>query len=820
MFPLPCPLNNFFVPAAPTIPPLLQLARTIVTKREHSPVATPGPPPYVGGYSAMPGPPPYLAGYSAMPGANRPLGGYGWLMLLLLFFSQVQFAQAIPVQLETPSFLFSIQPDNGKCELRGRDSNAPWRSSADVFGHVSFRQGGQPGSAALAQCEVTRVDAGLNLKFLAGNKPENFIRVLLRPNNDGRALAVSYEAAPGVEIENIRLLDGLLTVTSAANGYVVVPAREGLLIPADSGKIFSHYFDTSAYEGCHMQMAGLVNAGSALLITWNDLYAGLELNSSVSTNPAPQRIQAAVVLKKTARSFQIEFLGQGSYVEIGKAYRRTATEKGLRIPWENKLRGHAERARLFGAINFKLWSALDRRMDESSTREERIRVNWTFDEAAQVAEHLKRDLQLEKVLFIMGGWIHRGYDNQHPDILPSAPECGGDAAFADCARRVRQLGYVFCLHDNYQDIYRDSPSWDERWVAKNRDGSLMRGGHWAGGRAYLTCSKQALELARRPENLQAVLKLTGAGAYFIDTTYAAGLQECFDPNHPLSRSDDLKWKQAISDYARELFGIFGSECGREWAVPHSDFFEGFSGVSGRSYHDTNLVNKVGGVVVPLFELVYHDCIAIYGKYGYDPKHSAEYVLRHLSLGRPLHYHSVPSHLYWKSATGERNSDEPAAVFTRGNGGWTEGLHPLDRFVKNTAEILGPLNELTAMTLLENHEFLTANRQVQRSTFGSGADTIEAVMNFGAEPYRYSARQREIIIPQYGFVIDGPHFAAFHALKWGGLNYEQPVLFTLRSLDGEPLERSRRVRVFPGFGEPRLNFRGVVRSIAKEEILQF
>src|ERR1043165_3101796 len=72
------------------------------------------------------------------------------------------------------------------------------------------------------------------------------------------------------------------------------------------------------------------------------------------------------------------------------------------------------------------------RMSEDSTKEERVRVNWTFDEAAQVAEHLKNDLKLDKVLFIMGGWIHRGYDNQHPDILPSAPECGGEIGRASC----------------------------------------------------------------------------------------------------------------------------------------------------------------------------------------------------------------------------------------------------------------------------------------------------------------------------------------------------------------------------------------------------
>ena len=33
---------------------------------------------------------------------------------------------------------------------------------------------------------------------------------------------------------------------------------------------------------------------------------------------------------------------------------------------------------------------------------------------------------MDDVLFTMGGWIHRSYDNQHPDILPAAPECGGN----------------------------------------------------------------------------------------------------------------------------------------------------------------------------------------------------------------------------------------------------------------------------------------------------------------------------------------------------------------------------------------------------------
>jgi len=464
-------------------------------------------------------------------------------------------------------------------------------------------------------------------------------------------------------------------------------------------------------------------------------------------------------------------------------------------------------------------------MNEESTREEWVRVNWTFDQAAQVAEHLRRDLDLRRVLFIMGGWIHRGYDNQHPDILPTAPECGGDERFAEACRRIRALGYLLGLHDNYQDMYRDAPSWDERYLMRRPDGQLAKGGRWAGGRAYLICSKMALELARRPQNLPAVRRLSRADAYFIDTTFAAGLQECFAPEHPLTRADDMRWKQALCDYARNLFGIFGSECGREWGVPHADFFEGLAGVAGRYYHDAGLLKRLGAVPVPLFEVVYRPCIQIYGKYGYDIRRSADYVLHHIRIGRPLHYHGIPAGLYWKKEA-EPPHGKPAApgtpdlaVFTRADGGWAEGLHPLDAFVKNTYEVLSPLNELTARLPMEEHAFLTADRRVVRSVFGSGAEAVAAVVNFGTEPFRLASRVGgEVVLPAYGFLVEGPTLLAFRASRFGGLDYEDPPLFVLRSLDGRPLAESGRVRVFHGFGPRRIRFRGREWEVAREEVL--
>jgi hypothetical protein len=737
-----------------------------------------------------------------------------------------------PRGLETSYLSFRVNPEASGYEIVDKAGGEVWRSNPRVprFGEVTVRVHGRPQRLDLIRGKVESDGNGLKLTFHPlPSLPQVLVEVSVQPVAEGKGLQFAYTAGPEVPLESIRLLDDALGTTDAEHGYVVAPARMGLLVPARRGVNFTHTFDTYDYEGCHMAMWGVVKNGAAALITWDDPYVALELKSELQATGDPAGIQVlatSLELRKSAKSFQLRFLGRGDYVTLAKAYRQVAAERGWLRTWSEKLQGHPERAKLFGAINYKLWALLDREMDLTSTKQEVAKVNWTFAEAAQVAEHLKNDLKLEKVLFVMGGWTHRGYDNQHPDILPANPECGGNSGLAECARRVMQLGYVFCLHDNYQDIYRDSPSWNEDLIMKQPDGSLVKGGHWWGGQAYLTCSRKALELAKRPQNLAAVKEITNANAYFIDTTYASGLQECSDPAHPLMRADDMKWKQAISDYARQVFGIFGSEDGREWAIPHSDFFEGLTGVDGTWFHNKELLRETGGVSIPMFELVYRDCIALYGKYGFDISQSADYVLYHLSIGRTLNYHEIPPHLYWKGIApspapgeGSRVARKDPALFTRADHGWAEGLHPMDRFVKNTYEILSPLNELTAETPMSEHQFLTPDYQVQRSVFGGGDNQAVVVVNTGSANYSTHSRLGgNIVLPPGGFLIEAPTFLAFHAASWNGLAYADPPLFTLRSADGQPLARSRRIRIFHGFGDPRVKLPGAIFTVAKEEIV--
>lgn len=847
-----------------------------------------------------------------------------------------------PVTMESEGVALTVSADNGCYRLLDKRSGASWDSS--------------PWAEGLADAAV-RLASG-ELKYVRLGRPQRINRAARRLTleyslpeagdgwrlgfsiellGDGRSVHFSWATSgAGAEVSYIDLLSDALWTTNAQGGYVVVPSRVGLMLPADSGEAYLQRCETYRFAGCQMEMLGVVSSGSAALVSWHDVYASAVVKSAlggVSLAPGDQVLALSLRLQQPTSPVRITLLGKGGYVEIARAYREVARERGWLVTWDEKARRwpRLELDKLLGAPNIKPF-VLSRTVKSSryyhgpANADEEVSLGYTFDEAAQIAEHLRRDLGLEKALFVLAGWIHRGYDNQHPDILPAAPECGGNDALADASARIRRLGYLFGLHDNYQDMYRDAPSWSQDAIIKQRDGSLTAGGNWAGGQAWLVCSREGLRFASRPrQNLPRVKELFAPNAYFIDTTFASELLECFDPAHPETRWDDMKFKSALSDLSISLFGVHGSEEGMEWAVPHAAYFEGML----TGWADPPFARRI-----PLFELVYHDCIALYSHQGdragpNDP----DYIVRLISLGRmPLY--AFGRHLYWReerhqtvraaasverlAQTGPRKFDlscrwsvdadaegdwrvfvhftkrngdivfqaddepqppvhtwkagqqiviGPLAVavpegaegtfdiriglfkpesgaralladaddgmqrytigrlrvsgkgqnaqialdrqeaspvdvlcLARSDGGWGQNLCLTDRFIKNTYEVMSPLNELTAKLPMTNYQFLTPDGLVRRTIFGTD---VEVIVNLGRGNYRAATAGGETLLPPYGFSIWAPQFQAFHALSWRGIEYRHPALFAIRSLDGRSIEKSQKLRIFHGFGDPRV-----------------
>lgn len=849
------------------------------------------------------------------------------------------------VSLDGPGYRFTVDRQSGAWQLLDKASGVRWASNPEqaVFGSIGLSDGHVTRTFAIRrfdEIQTTRSGLVLNVRPRIDDQAAGLtVSFKVSPVADPAGLEMSYSVtgASRWKVTSVTILDNAFWTTDADKGYSVLPVRLGVLVPADEG--LPHVRRMLTYSDTSMALYGAVKEGSALLVAWPHCDTQLLFAHTWPNNPlvpGRQMNSISLTLLPPANSCTIHPLGRGDYCDIARAYRRVAAKRGLVKTWAQKRRECPNVDKLIGAADFKPFVFV-RVLPREPGGQEGLHVGFTFSEVAQCAEHWREDLGIDRAMVVLAGWIHRGYDNQHPDILPACPECGGNEELAEAAERIKQLGFLFGLHDNYQDMYCDAPSWDEKYINLDARGNLKLGGYWAGGQAYQVCAIKQVELARRPQNLPAVKRLFDPTIYFIDTTFAWGLVTCEAPDHPMTRSDDMKYKAMLCDEAKKHFGLFGSEEGREWAVPHADYFEGI------------LSHKASGdpreIVVPIMPMVYGDCVMLFTHQGdrlgpWDAKKVLDHVLYaampvyhfgdHLYWTRPEmrglpitllpplvepagprsfrityrwqvddqiaedyrcfvhfthpkatrpesiayqndHAFATPTS-HWKPgsvvedgpytvevpeqfvgeseiwlglldkdgqrmAIGDYQSssgrycvgtvivgpDEvisrPAELhrtqkpFARGDNGWGRDLCETDRFIKNTYEVLSYLQRLTAEQPMTHHAFLTADRSVEQAVFGNGK--VRVTVNYGPEEYTVG----DTVLPQFGFLVESDTFLAFHAARFAGRSYDPPALFAIRSLDGRPIARSGRLRIYHGFGDPRIVLNGMEHLVEQETIIE-
>ena len=845
------------------------------------------------------------------------------------------------VSLEGPGWRFDLDRDSGDWSLTDRATGVLWGSdpSRPAFGEILLRSGKRSSAWRIDRFDsITSTKAGLRLvcrPLVDGRDSGARVTFSLFPVVSPAGLRMAYDSLATGEwkVARVRLLQDSLTVTEAEAGVLYLPHRLGIELPASHGFLGSQQWLT--YDDLSMEMAGAVKDGSALLVNWDQVDTRLVVNTTWPDQPlVPGRRARALSLEIEGPrgSCSLHPLGKGSYVEIAHAYRPLARAKGWLVPWAEKAKRYPNTDRILGATDFKpfLLSRTTASSRFSSDGKEHTNLGYTADEIAQCAEHWRHDLGIDRAFVVMAGWTNGGYDVRHPDVLPANPECGGNAGVQDASRRIRACGYLFGLHDNYQDMYADAPSFGQQWLNKDANGKAKMGGNWAGGQAWQVCAIKQVELASRDKtNLPEIARLFNPSIYFIDTVFAWGLVTCEDPAHPMTRTDDLQWKSRLCLLAKKYMGLFGSEEGREWAVPCADYLEGIFG------HQTD---SPPGSVIPLFPLVYSDCVQIMTHQGSriglgDEKKVADHVL----FGQ-MPVANFGSHLYWKSemavsdlkvapltpvvkdlgdrkfrityrwkvdqaipgdlsvfvhfthaaATrtegiayqgdhqplvptsqwkpgtvvddGPYTVEVPAGVngpaeimlgllhdgdrvsladlrseggrynvgtvttldtgitfqhgpplqasriWSRGDGGWGEALCPTDRVIKNTWEVLSPLNRMVSKAPMTSHEFLSPDRLLQRTRFGDLTITVA---------YDKPANIGDNAVPAYGFIAESPTFLAFCATRYNGIDYPTPALFTVRSLDGLPIARSTKLRIYHGFGDSRIRLTGKTFQVAKE-----
>jgi hypothetical protein len=118
------------------------------------------------------------------------------------------------------------------------------------------------------------------------------------------------------------------------------------------------------------------------------------------------------------------------------------------------------------------------------------------------------------------------------------------------------------------------------------------------------------------------------------------------------------------------------------------------------------------------------------------------------------------------------------------------------------------------------EFLNKDQTLRQATYGQGKNATRIIVNFSAAQARITSKLGgDVVLPPWGFVIEGPRFAAFHALRWNDQVYSRSVLFTLKALDDKNLKNSRRIRVFHAFGSSILRWKSKSYKIKREQVIQ-
>ncbi|GIX50284.1 MAG: hypothetical protein KatS3mg132_478 [Limisphaera sp.] len=489
--------------------------------------------------------------------------------------------------------------------------------------------------------------------------------------------------------------------------YLVIPMNEGISYPVEDQDV--ELFRLEAYGGHGICMAfwGVTdgtNGYAAILETPDD--AAIRLHRIEGRLVVVPEWEAQQGRFGYPRRIRYTFFDRGGHVAMAKRYRRYAQEIGRFRTLEEKRRLNPHVDLLMGAVN--VWC-------------------WDRDPVGLVRE--MQAAGIERILWSQG---------QSPDTL----------------RQLNELDVLTGRYDIYQDVMDPAqlsrlrhvhPDWpEEAWPA---DLVRDRHGHWIPGWEVETrdgiripcgvlCDSRALSYAR--PRISTELRTHPYRARFIDTTTASPWRECYDPAHPMTRSDSRRHRMELLRFvSEEMRLVTGSETGHDAAVPYVHYFEGMLSLgpyrvpeAGRNM--SRIWTEVPPLVrhyqvgwqyrLPLWELVYHDCVVAHWYWGdYSNKLPELWDLRDLFN---LLYGTPPMFMFDRKL-------------------WSEQK---DRFVQSYLTVC-PVVRRVGYQEMTDHRFLTPDRSVQQTRFGNG---IAITVNFGDSAWR---SPDGVVVPARGFRLE-------------------------------------------------------------------
>lgn len=394
------------------------------------------------------------------------------------------------------------------------------------------------------------------------------------------------------------------------NWYTLLNIQQGLMIPntweTELGKVFFDGLLCTA--GSYMPWFGQVKEGEGYIAIceqpWDAAYYAEHPESGPYTHVGIKWMPSLGQIRYR-RTMRFTFLSDCDYNDLCKVYRTYVKEKGLFCSLKEKAAKAPRVNDLIGTSfvhkGIKTHVMTDSEFYDPAAPDKNNNLT-SFHVRTEEIKHY-HDLGLEKLYLHLDGWAEPGYDNQHPDYLPACKAAGGWNAMKELADTIHECGYQFGIHDQYRDYYFAAKTFDRNFGCLQMDGTLPEHSRWAGGHQTYLCATQAPSYVKRNFSEIAENGINLDGAY-LDVFTCNEADECNHPWHRMTRRECYEFRGLCFEYLLSKGIVTSSEEVTDWSMKSLVFAH---------YAPYNfMMYKPGtpqkGIAVPLFNLVYHDCL--------------------------------------------------------------------------------------------------------------------------------------------------------------------------------------------------------------------
>lgn len=522
--------------------------------------------------------------------------------------------------------------------------------------------------------------------------------------------SLKAENETGYDIQAVYFPSPFNSKKKGADSYHIDPMRQGFLLPDGYKKNFLSTFGFANY-------LRKINTGDAYLPIWGRVCDGRGF-TAISLTPYDacmfssfgrhgafiNSVHWMSSLGKLSYERKIRFIFHEDmdYNTAAKDYRAYLDENNALVTLDEKISKNKNIEKLVGCpvLHHQIFAQIQPASKFYDKKGTNKILYASFEKRAEQIKKLKA-FGLKKLYIHTDGWGEQGYDNNHPYILPPCQEAGGWPGMKALADTCRELDYIFAVHDQYRDFYYDSSVFDIEKAVKNIDGSHPYCSIWDGGAHTFLCSSQALAFVKKTYKELEAHGVDVQGAY-LDVFSVMNGDECFHPDHKITREESMKHRASCFDYLNEKGLIMSSE------EPAMQLLNNIALVHHGPFTIRPQENGAQvGIPIPLASLVYHDCIMIpwnwFNNWGI-PKGDNGDLYCALNAGMP--YLSP----YGEEKMKVGNDNRPA------------GIDLLDNeMLKAELERIKPLCELQAKLYnkqMMKHEFLGGVRK-QKTTYSDG-----------------------------------------------------------------------------------------------------